>query len=46
MIELAALGIINAFWLISLHSTGIMATFLLVGLVFGWVFMKVVRESK
>ncbi|MCP4358109.1 MAG: phosphatase PAP2 family protein [Chloroflexi bacterium] len=35
-IELTALGVINTRWLISLHSTGIMATFLLVGLVFGW----------
>jgi membrane-associated phospholipid phosphatase len=34
-IELFLLGIINFFWLISLHSTGIMASFLLVGLVFG-----------
>ena len=42
MIELAALGIINAFWLISLHSTGIMATFLLVGLVFGWAYSLIV----
>ena len=36
IIELAALGLINIKWLISLHSTGITATFLLVGLVFGW----------
>ena len=36
IIELAALGIINLYWLISLHSTGIMATFMLVGLVFDW----------
>ena len=42
MIELAALGIINAFWLISLHATGIMATFLLVGLVFGWAYSLIV----
>lgn len=35
-IELFLLGVINFFWLISLHSTGIVATFLLVGLVFGW----------
>lgn len=36
IIELAALGLINIYWLISMHSTGIMATFMLVGLVFGW----------
>lgn len=36
MIELALLAIINAFWLISLHSTGIMASFVLVGLVWNW----------
>lgn len=36
LIELVALGIINIFWLISLHATGIMATMVLVGLVFGW----------
>lgn len=42
IIELVALGIINAFWLISLHSTGIMAAFLLVGLVFGWVYSLIV----
>lgn len=35
-IELAALGVINVFWLISMHATGIMATFILTGLVFGW----------
>jgi membrane-associated phospholipid phosphatase len=35
-IELVLLGLINVFWLISLHATGIMATMLLVGLVFGW----------
>jgi len=42
MIELSILGIINAFWLISMHSTGIMATFLLVGLVFGWAYSLIV----
>ena len=36
MIELSALGVINLFWLISMHSTGIMATFMLIGLVFDW----------
>jgi membrane-associated phospholipid phosphatase len=36
MIELAALGIINVFWLISIHATAIMATMVIVGLVFGW----------
>lgn len=35
-IELFLLGLINLVWLISLHSTGIVATFVLVGLVFGW----------
>lgn len=35
-INLAALGLINVRWLISIHANGIMATFLLVGLVFGW----------
>ena len=34
--ELTALGLINAFWLISLHSTGVMAAFVIIGLVFGW----------
>jgi membrane-associated phospholipid phosphatase len=42
MIELGLLGIINAFWLISMHATGIMATFLLVGLVFGWAYSLIV----
>lgn len=37
IIELVALAIINIYWLISIHTTGIMATWLLVGLVFGWV---------
>ncbi|MCP5094266.1 MAG: phosphatase PAP2 family protein, partial [Chloroflexi bacterium] len=36
VIELIALGLINIVWLISLHSTGIMATFVLTGFVFGW----------
>lgn len=36
VIELAALGIINVWWLISIHATGIMATWLLVALVWGW----------
>ncbi len=40
-IELTALGLINIKWLISLHSTGITATFLLVGLVFGWSYALV-----
>ncbi len=35
-INLAALGLINTRWLISIHANGIMASFLLVGLVFGW----------
>lgn len=37
VIELAALGVINIFWLISLHSTGIMATMALVWLIWGWM---------
>lgn len=36
ILELSALALINVYWLISLHATGIMATFVLVGLVFGW----------
>ncbi|KAA3654467.1 MAG: PAP2 family protein [Chloroflexi bacterium] len=36
IIELAVLGIVNVTWLISMHSTGIMATFMLIGLVFNW----------
>lgn len=36
VIELTALLVINQFWLISLHSTGAMATAVLVGLIFGW----------
>jgi membrane-associated phospholipid phosphatase len=35
-INLTALGLINTRWLISIHATGIMATFLLVGIVFSW----------
>ena len=35
-VELTALALINIRWLISIHATGIMAAFLLVGLVFGW----------
>ena len=42
MLELVALGIINIFWLISIHATGIMATMLIVGLVFGWVYSLIV----
>jgi membrane-associated phospholipid phosphatase len=36
MVELGLLAIINIFWLISIHATGIMASFVLVGLIFGW----------
>jgi membrane-associated phospholipid phosphatase len=36
MIELAALALINIFWLISIHATGIMATLVIVGMIFGW----------
>jgi membrane-associated phospholipid phosphatase len=35
-INLAALGLINTRYLISIHATGIMATFLLTGIVFSW----------
>ncbi|MCA9972055.1 MAG: phosphatase PAP2 family protein [Anaerolineales bacterium] len=37
IVELIALAVINLFWLISLHTTGIMATMVIVGLVFGWL---------
>lgn len=36
IIELIVLSIINFFFLISIHATGIMAVFVLVGLVYGW----------
>jgi len=36
MVELAALGIINIYWLISMHVTGVMAAMVIVWLVFGW----------
>ena len=36
IVELAALALINIYWLISIHTTGAMATWLVVGLVFGW----------
>jgi membrane-associated phospholipid phosphatase len=36
LVELTALGLINVFWLISIHATGIMATAVIVGLIFGW----------
>lgn len=41
-LELIALGLINIKWLISLHSTGITAAFLLVGLVLGWIYAIVI----
>lgn len=37
LVELVLLGIVNIFWLISIHATGIMATMVIVGLVFGWL---------
>lgn len=37
VIELVALGLINIYWLISLHATGITAAWLISWLVFGWV---------
>ncbi len=36
VVELMALALINLFWLISIHATGIMATMTIVWLVFGW----------
>ena len=36
VVELIALGLINIRWLISIHATGVVATWLIVGLVFGW----------
>jgi membrane-associated phospholipid phosphatase len=36
IIELAALAIINIWWLISIHVTGVVASWIIVGLVFGW----------
>jgi membrane-associated phospholipid phosphatase len=42
VIELAALAIINIYWLISIHATGVMATFVIVGLVFGWGYSLIV----
>lgn len=36
VVELSALAVINLFWLISIHATGIMATMTIVWLVFGW----------
>jgi membrane-associated phospholipid phosphatase len=41
-LELAALGLINVAWLISIHATGVMATMLIVGLVFGWPYALLV----
>ena len=35
VVELSLLGLINIFWLISIHATGIMATTVLVAYVFG-----------
>ncbi len=36
IIELITLGVINIWWLISIHVTGVVATWVIVGLVFGW----------
>jgi membrane-associated phospholipid phosphatase len=41
-INLTALGLINTRYLISIHATGIMATFLLTGIVFSWTLAWVV----
>jgi membrane-associated phospholipid phosphatase len=35
LIELVALGLINVVWLISIHATGMIATTILAGLIFG-----------
>ena len=35
-VELSILMLINVYWLISFHATAVMATFVLVGLIFGW----------
>ena len=35
LMELAALALINIVWLISIHATGMMATTLLAGFIFG-----------
>lgn len=37
IIELTALALINRTWLISIHATGAMAAFVLVGLIWNWV---------
>jgi membrane-associated phospholipid phosphatase len=37
IITLAALGLINARWLISFHATAIAAAWTIIGLVFGWI---------
>jgi membrane-associated phospholipid phosphatase len=37
VVELIALGVINIRWLISIHATGMTATWLIAWLVFGWV---------
>jgi membrane-associated phospholipid phosphatase len=36
IVTLAALGVINARWLISFHATAIAAAWMITGLVFGW----------
>ncbi|MBX3057239.1 MAG: hypothetical protein KF770_12280 [Anaerolineae bacterium] len=41
-INLTALGLINTRYLISIHATGIMATFLLTGIVYSWALAWVV----
>lgn len=41
-INLTALGLINTRYLISIHATGIMATFLLTGIVYSWTLAWVV----
>lgn len=42
VIELTLLALINIYWLISLHATGIMASYVLVGLIWGWGIASVV----
>jgi membrane-associated phospholipid phosphatase len=36
VIELTALGIINIWWLISIHATGVVAAWLITAFIFGW----------
>jgi membrane-associated phospholipid phosphatase len=42
VVELVALALINIFWLISIHATGVMAALVIVGLVYGWAYSLIV----